>query len=670
MPLGKVEIDRRQSILFSLSQKLNLNMSRSIIVTMMFCILLLNSYAQNIGIGTSNPAEKFTVNGNFFITGQTIKSTKAPDAGHTFTLFNAGDTARYVTDSTYKVLDPAGAANYTANMYGAISMIDTGFFAGSTAGGMELAFELINLGTGDTITITDLFTNMVMAKYSNSNNGQTPTISGLAMRISFAANADASVGQGFSAIIRKLYPASGTTGSTAATAYAGAGLFFNGSNGSFKVGAGVSTGSLPGAIAMGVGSTAQGRASMALGLASHALGENDFALGSGTASGSRSIAIGGVATGKGAIAIGRGANASGIDAISLTPYAQSRGSLTTAIGVGSIADGNSSLAMLGGSTTPESTKSLAIGESATAGAANSIAIGKTTVTTGNSAVAMGDYARAGTGSVAIGKNIDALNGTNNLVMGDGSSIYNGSSNTVIGNSNVGNGIATVVIGQQNTASGTNAIVIGKQSYASGTGSIALGSNVSADANYSIAIGTYATAYGQEGSLTIADHSNDALVQALAPNAMRARFAGGVRFYTNREQTVGAILHPGASSWSAYSDVRKKENFLSVNPETVLQKISKMPQFTWNYIGQDVKKERHYGPMAQDFYKAFGKDELGEIGCDTLINQQDFLGINLIAIQALEKRTTELIKENEQLKNDYKALAEKVEKMSRGRRRRK
>jgi len=46
-------------------------------------------------------------------------------------------------------------------------------------------------------------------------------------------------------------------------------------------------------------------------------------------------------------------------------------------------------------------------------------------------------------------------------------------------------------------------------------------------------------------------------------------------------------------------------------------------------------------MAQDFYKALGKDDIGEIGCATLINQQDFLGVNLIAIQALEKRTAEL-----------------------------
>jgi hypothetical protein len=46
-------------------------------------------------------------------------------------------------------------------------------------------------------------------------------------------------------------------------------------------------------------------------------------------------------------------------------------------------------------------------------------------------------------------------------------------------------------------------------------------------------------------------------------------------------------------------------------------------------------------MSQDFYKAFGRDALGEIGCDTLINQQDFLGVNFIAIQALEKRTEEI-----------------------------
>jgi len=92
----------------------------------------------------------------------------------------------------------------------------------------------------------------------------------------------------------------------------------------------------------------------------------------------------------------------------------------------------------------------------------------------------------------------------------------------------------------------------------------------------------------------------------------------------------------------------------------------MAQYTWNYIGQDVKTLRHYGPMAQDFYAAFGNDDLGEIGCDTMINQQDFLGVNLIAIQALEKRTAQLKNEsdvrNTMLLRQIEQLEEQVKRL--------
>ncbi|MEO8110522.1 MAG: hypothetical protein ABI594_10835, partial [Ginsengibacter sp.] len=70
--------------------------------------------------------------------------------------------------------------------------------------------------------------------------------------------------------------------------------------------------------------------------------------------------------------------------------------------------------------------------------------------------------------------------------------------------------------------------------------------------------------------------------------------------------------------------------------------------TWNYKGQDSKTFRHYGPMAQDFHNAFGHDALGNIGCDTLINQQDFLGVSFIAIQALEKRTEKIEGQQKQI----------------------
>jgi hypothetical protein len=63
---------------------------------------------------------------------------------------------------------------------------------------------------------------------------------------------------------------------------------------------------------------------------------------------------------------------------------------------------------------------------------------------------------------------------------------------------------------------------------------------------------------------------------------------------------------------------------------------------------DPTKDRHYGPMAQDFYEAFGHDGMGVIGNDTTICTSDFDGINMIAIQALEKRTNELKEKDKEL----------------------
>ncbi len=57
----------------------------------------------------------------------------------------------------------------------------------------------------------------------------------------------------------------------------------------------------------------------------------------------------------------------------------------------------------------------------------------------------------------------------------------------------------------------------------------------------------------------------------------------------------------------------------------------------------------------------GYDGIGTIGNDTTLSSADFDGINFIAIQALEKRTSELKEkmiEVEELKSDLKALKEK------------
>jgi hypothetical protein len=95
------------------------------------------------------------------------------------------------------------------------------------------------------------------------------------------------------------------------------------------------------------------------------------------------------------------------------------------------------------------------------------------------------------------------------------------------------------------------------------------------------------------------------------------------------------------AFSVVSDKTKKENFQPVDGEEVLGKIRGFELSSWNFIGHDSKEFRHYGPMAQDFFAAFGHDGVGQIGSETTINSGDMAGILMIAVQALEKRTAEL-----------------------------
>ena len=100
-----------------------------------------------------------------------------------------------------------------------------------------------------------------------------------------------------------------------------------------------------------------------------------------------------------------------------------------------------------------------------------------------------------------------------------------------------------------------------------------------------------------------------------------------------------MIEKGRWRLSASFDKTKKENFQPVNGEEVLGKIRTFELSSWNFIGHDPKEFRHYGPMAQDFFAAFGHDGVGQIGSDTTINSGDLAGILMIAVQALEKRTT-------------------------------
>ena len=101
-----------------------------------------------------------------------------------------------------------------------------------------------------------------------------------------------------------------------------------------------------------------------------------------------------------------------------------------------------------------------------------------------------------------------------------------------------------------------------------------------------------------------------------------------------------------------SDRHAKEHFAPVSPREVLDKVTAMPITTWNFKG--FRDGRHMGPMAQDFYAAFG---LG--GGDTTITSIDPDGVALAAIQGLnlklEERSKKLEAENAALKSRLERL---------------
>jgi hypothetical protein len=82
-----------------------------------------------------------------------------------------------------------------------------------------------------------------------------------------------------------------------------------------------------------------------------------------------------------------------------------------------------------------------------------------------------------------------------------------------------------------------------------------------------------------------------------------------------------------------SDVNVKRDFESLDGNDVLAKLDSVPVSEWSYKreGSDV---RHIGPMAQDFYAAFG---LGT--GETTISPRDMAGVNMAAIKALKAELT-------------------------------
>ena len=115
------------------------------------------------------------------------------------------------------------------------------------------------------------------------------------------------------------------------------------------------------------------------------------------------------------------------------------------------------------------------------------------------------------------------------------------------------------------------------------------------------------------------------------NELELRNSGDIVFrYGGRElarlNKYGNLTTAGTVNGT--SDVHRKRDFAAVDTGTALARVASLPISMWSYKN-DAPGVRHLGPMAQDFYAAFG------LGVDERhIAASDLAGVALAAIQEL------------------------------------
>ena len=98
-----------------------------------------------------------------------------------------------------------------------------------------------------------------------------------------------------------------------------------------------------------------------------------------------------------------------------------------------------------------------------------------------------------------------------------------------------------------------------------------------------------------------------------------------------------------------SSVLLKEHFVAIDGQEVLDRLARLPITTWNYK-TDAPSIRHMGPMAQDFYAAFG------LGADDRhLAPLDVNGVALAGVQVLSQQVQALEQQNADLLQRLQAL---------------
>jgi hypothetical protein len=242
-------------------------------------------------------------------------------------------------------------------------------------------------------------------------------------------------------------------------------------------------------------------------------------------------------------------------------------------------------------------------------------------------------------------------GEANVVNGGGNYgfIGGGQSNAVSAQwGTIGGGLLSTIAGAYGTVSGGQhnqvpgswgAIGGGYGNQAAEIATVPGGKNNLATGEGSFAAGVGSTA-GYAGDFVWSDFASGATaLKGTAANQFLARASGGVTFYSSANLASGVKLAAGSGTWASLSDRSAKNGIVPVSDDDILSKVASLPISEWSY--RTERGVRHVGPMAQDFYAAFGVGE-----DDRHITSIDEDGVALAAIKALQR-------ENESLKTELR-----------------
>lgn len=235
---------------------------------------------------------------------------------------------------------------------------------------------------------------------------------------------------------------------------------------------------------------------------------------------------------------------------------------------------------------------------------------------------------------------------------------------------------SVAMGNDARASASSSTAFGLRTRAAQQSSFAVGEDNVASGAASVAMGYHAHTNARQGSFVFSDRSSVDTIRAGVNHSANWRTSGGFRIFTSSNLSTGVTLQSGASVsnwgqasaviststgamlttggvWQNASDVNSKHRFEQISNEEILEKLRKLPVTRWSYK-TEAENIRHIGPMAQDFYAAFG------LGSDNRgIGTVDADGVALTGIKALEERTRNLASELESLKADNAALRQQM-----------